>query len=63
MSIRVNPRALKVAVMAALGAGPLQRHWDQLSEAEQRGCLAQGETLVRAYHDAKATDLLDRRSK
>lgn len=60
--IRINPRALKVATKAALGAGPLQRSWDELSEPEQRGCLQQAETLIRAYVAAKADDLETRRA-
>jgi hypothetical protein len=62
-AIRVNPRALEAATRKALEAGGLQRRWDDLSEAEQRGCLAQAETLIRAYADAKEADLATRRGK
>jgi hypothetical protein len=62
MPIRVNPRALEAATRKALEAGPLQRRWELLSDAERRGCLAQAETLLRAYADAKDADLAARRA-
>ena len=60
-AIRINPRALEVATRAALAVGKLQRQWESLTDAERRGCLAQAETLLRVYADAKAADLVARR--
>jgi hypothetical protein len=60
--IRINPRALEAACKAALEGGRLGRRWDELSDDERRGVLAQGAALLRAYDEAKVADLGARRA-
>jgi acyl-CoA reductase-like NAD-dependent aldehyde dehydrogenase len=62
MPIRVNPRALEVAVAANRALNPDNRPWDRLSAEERKAYLQAGAEFLRAYDDAKQVDLKKRRA-
>lgn len=61
MPIRVNPRALEVAVAANRALNPSNRPWTTLSDQERKAFLIAGAEFLRAYDDAKEIDLKKRR--
>lgn len=61
MPIRVNPRALEVAVAANRLLNPENRPWATLSIEDQRRFLHAGAEFLRVYEDAKQIDLKKRR--